>query len=101
MTPRVRALCKKLYGDAEGTHATPSEISLTWYAHPDAVRHAPMEPRIAPRGPIIDAQDYRRRFPDGRIGSDPSLASVEHGEQLFRAAVDDVVEDYGRFLEAD
>ena len=43
----------------------------------------------------------RRRFPDGRIGSDPSLASVEAGEKLYNAAVDDIAEKYRAFLTAD
>jgi creatinine amidohydrolase len=98
MGPGVRKLSKELYGDAEGRHATPSEVSLSYYAYPNAVKTAEMSPKIAPVGEIRDAADYRRRFPDGRIGSDPSLASVEHGEQLFRAAVADVAEDYQAFL---
>ena len=98
MTPRVRGISKDLFGAAEGMHATPSEISLTWHAHPDAVREMDMEPKIAPRGPILDAEDYRRRFPDGRIGSDPSLSSREAGERLYHAAVEDVVDDYQREL---
>ena len=97
---RVRALSQELFGAAEGSHATPSEVSLTFYAHPEAIKHAPMSPRIAPVGPILDAADYRRRFPDGRIGSDPSLATPEAGEKLFHAAVEDAVEDYRRFLTA-
>ena len=46
-----------------------------------------MSPRIAPNGPILDADDYRRRFPDGRIGSDPSQANVAAGEKIVTAAV--------------
>lgn len=99
LTPGVRRLSRKLFGDAEGHHATPSEISLSYYAYPDAVKNAPMEPKIAPTGPIRDAQDYRRRFPDGRIGSDPSLASIEAGRQLFEAAVVDVIADYQSFID--
>jgi creatinine amidohydrolase len=96
---RVSELQKQLFGDADGTHATASEVSLSWFAHPEAVRQVEMSPRIAPRGPIRDAEDFRRRFPDGRMGSDPSLASVEAGEKLCAAAVDDVREDYLRFLD--
>jgi len=98
---RVKGISDELFGDAEGSHATPSEVSLTYYAYPEAVKQAEMHPRIAPHGPIRDAADYRRRFPDGRIGSDPSLASAEAGKRLFEAAVDDVLEDYGRFIQQD
>lgn len=97
LAPGVRKLCRELYGAAEGSHATPSEISLSYFAHPDAVKTAPMEPKIAPSGAIVDADDYRRRFPDGRIGSDSSLASVEHGRRLYEAAVNDVIGDYLEF----
>ena len=94
----VRQISRELYGSAEGAHATPSEVSLTWYAVPGAANDTPMQPRVAPYGPIRDAADYRTRFPDGRIGSDPALASREAGERLYHAAVRDVVADYRRFL---
>ena len=48
---RVRALSRELFGGSEGSHATPSEVSLTFFAYPDAIKHAPMTPRIAPTGP--------------------------------------------------
>lgn len=97
---RVSELSRELFGAAEGSHATPSEVSLTYHVHPHAVKAVPPEERgVAGAGPILDAADFRRRFPDGRIGSDPSLASPEAGGRLLQAAVDDVVEDYARFLE--
>ena len=98
MGDATRALSKELFGDSEGRHATPSEVSLSYFAYPGFVKQAQISPKIAPTGEFSDAADYRRRFPDGRIGSDPSLASVEHGERLFRASVQDVIDDYGRFL---
>ncbi|MCE8039866.1 creatininase family protein [Halomonas sp. MCCC 1A11062] len=96
--PRVRELAEALYGDAEGTHATASEVALSWFARPEAVKQVEMSPRIAPRGSAqCDADEFRRRFPDGRMGSDPSLASVEHGKRFFEASVDDVWEAYQTF----
>lgn len=99
--PTVRAASKQLFGEAEGIHATPTEIALTQFAYPGAIKRATLEPRVAAYGEIRDAADYRARFPDGRIGSDPSLASVEAGERIFKAAVEYVSDDYRRFVDAE
>jgi creatinine amidohydrolase len=97
----VKRLSQELFGHAEGLHATPSEVSLTYFVHPEAVKQVSMAPRTAPRGAFHDAEDFRRRFPDGRIGSDPSLASIEAGERILRAAVEDLAQDYRSFLASD
>jgi creatinine amidohydrolase len=97
--PGIKALSKELYGDSEGSHATPAEVAMTQFAFPEAIKKAKMKPKIAPRGPILDAEDYRRRFPDGRIGSNPSLATPEAGKRLYQAAVKDLTEDYREFLD--
>jgi creatinine amidohydrolase len=99
-TPGVKELSKELYGNSEGGHATPSEVAVTQFAFPDAIKKAKMKPKIAPKGAFHDAEDYRRRFPDGRIGSDPSLATPEAGERLYKAAVKDLTKDYLEFLKA-
>lgn len=96
--PSAREISRELFGAAEGSHATPSEVSLSWYAHPEAQKRVELSPRVAPTGPIRDAEDYRARFPDGRIGSDTSLASREAGERLHGAVVADVIDDYQRFV---
>ena len=95
--PAVKKLSEELYGEAEGSHATPSEVSLTRFAYPDSIKRAPMSPEIAPKGPIHDAADYRRRFPDGRMGSDPSLATPEIGKRLFDAAVKELSEEWRKY----
>jgi len=100
-SPVVRKLSRELYGSAEGSHATPSEVALTQYAFPESVKSAEMSPAIAPNGPIHDALDYRRRFPDGRIGSNPALASPEAGKRLYDGAVADLATDYREFLAAE
>ena len=100
-SPKARRLSRELFGASEGSHATPSEVSVTQYAFPDAIKDVAMEPKIAPNGPILDARDYRRRFPDGRIGSDPSLANPQAGEKLVMAAVEDLAKDYKDFLSSE
>jgi creatinine amidohydrolase len=96
----VKSLSRELYGSSEGSHATPSEVSLTWYAYPEAARPMTMDPPVAPTGTFTDADDYRRTFPDGRIGSNPGLSSVEAGKRLYDASVKDLAADYKAWLNA-
>ncbi len=93
----VKALSKELFGNAEGGHATPSEVSVTWFLHPEAQKPMALDPPIAPYGSFADAADYRRNFPDGRIGSNPGLASVEAGRRIYNAAVEALTADYRAF----
>ncbi len=95
----IAGLAAELYANAEGHHATASEVALSYYAHPEAVKQVAMSPDIAPTGEIYDAASFRRSFPDGRIGSNPSLARVEDGERFFHLAVDSLLADYKNFLQ--
>ncbi|MGA8549253.1 MAG: creatininase family protein [Stellaceae bacterium] len=90
----VGQLAKELYGDAEGSHATPSEVAVTQFAYPEAIKSAPLDPEIAPRGDFSDAAEYRRNFPDGRIGSNSALATPQAGKRLYDLAVAGLTKDY-------
>ncbi len=96
--PGVVKLSQKLFGERDGQHATAGEISVTNFAIVDSHRDVELDPPVAPTGPIHDASDFRTRFPDGRMGSDPTLASAEHGEKLVQAAIADIRHDYRQFL---
>ena len=97
----VHDLAKELYGDAEGSHATPSEVAITQFAYPEAIKSAPLDPTVAPRGDFADAVDYRRKFPDGRIGSNPALATPEAGRRFYEAAVAAIAKDYESWVALD
>ncbi len=99
MCGSVYRLAKELYGDREGSHATPSEIALTQHLYPEACKQAPLSEPVAKAGPIYGAADFRRRYPDGRMGSDPALATPEHGRQLYEAAVKELSSTYLEFLQ--
>ncbi len=95
--PGVGRLADELFPSGHGSHATPSEIAITQSAYPDSIKSAVCTPRIAPTGPIRDALDYRARFPDGRIGSDPSLASPSKGAQLIAGAAAALLQEFAEF----
>jgi len=96
--PQVEKLRDQLYAGAEGSHATPSEVAVTYFLHPEKADNRPLEPRIAPTGGFTNAETYRARFPDGRIGSDPSLATPADGGRFIDLAATDVVADFRAFL---
>ena len=95
--PGVMGVCNSLFPTGHGMHATPSEIAVTQAAYPDRIKTAEYSPRIAPSGPIRDAADYRARFPDGRIGSDPGQASPEKGQRIIDAAIPALLRDVAAF----
>ncbi|KAF0654159.1 amidase [Cyanobium sp. Copco_Reservoir_LC18] len=89
------------YGDREGHHATPSEIALTLHLEPSLVAKQRPLPEAAPAGPIHGPEDFRRRHPDGRMGSDPFLASAEHGARFLELAAAALADDLADFLGPD
>jgi creatinine amidohydrolase/Fe(II)-dependent formamide hydrolase-like protein len=96
--PGVKEKIGRLFPVGDGSHATASEVSVTYYRYPDAVKRVEMHPKVAPVGVIRDAADYRRRFPDGRIGSDPSQASVEAGGEIVAVAKAALIAEVARFF---
>jgi creatinine amidohydrolase len=100
--PAVLALQQELFGERDGSHATASEIALAQHGWPELIKQAPLVPAQAPAGRgFTDAADFRRRYPDGRIGSDPSLASPDRGWRLYEAAVTALAAEYRAFLTDD
>ena len=98
MGEKTTALRKSLYGNLEGYHATPSEIAVTWHALPEQERKIKLEPLQTVNRGYQGPEDYRALFPDGRMGSDPSLANPEDGKKLADAAISDLATAYRVFL---
>lgn len=97
----VYKLAKELYGNQEGSHATPSEVALTQYLYPNAIKQAPLLAEVASGHPIYGAIDFRRHYPDGRMGSNPALATPEHGQQFYEVAVKELSKAYFEFTHLD
>ncbi|MFM7450296.1 MAG: creatininase family protein [Leptolyngbyaceae cyanobacterium] len=100
MCSSVNQLAHQLYGDQEGSHATPSEVALTQYVYPDAIKQAYLAPEVSKDHRIYGAADFRRRYPDGRMGSNPALATPDQGRQFYELAVKDLSNAYLEFLNA-
>jgi creatinine amidohydrolase len=101
MCGSVYKLAKELYGDKEGSHATPSEVALTQYIYPEAIKQAPLSAEVASGHKIYSATNFRERYPDGRMGSNPALATPEHGKQFYDLAVKELSNSYLEFLNVD
>jgi creatinine amidohydrolase/Fe(II)-dependent formamide hydrolase-like protein len=95
--PGVTPLTRRQFPAGHGSHATPSEISITQFAYPDAIKAANYAPQIAGSGPIREALDFRARHPDGRMGSDPGLATPEKGGELVTLAAKGLIEEVTAF----
>jgi creatinine amidohydrolase len=101
----VNELRTAWYGDWEGMHATPSEVSITQHTHRQIDAPGLEPPQKLSVGYIqAHAGDkhgppdtHRRDFPDGRVGSHSGLARPEHGAQLLSTAAHAVAEDYRSF----
>ncbi|NWA02362.1 creatininase family protein [Pseudomonas gingeri] len=93
----VGELARQQFPTGHGSHATPSEIAITQWAYPDAIKSAEYSPQIAPSGPIREALDFRARHPDGRMGSDPALATPEKGRELVMLAAQSLVRELDAF----
>ncbi|SDG12616.1 creatininase family protein [Pseudomonas abietaniphila] len=93
----VTDLAREQFPTGHGAHATPSEIAVTQWAYPEAIKEAHYSPQIADSGPIREAHDFRARYPDGRMGSDPAQATPEKGRALVMLAAESLVREVAAF----
>ena len=98
MCRSVYKLAQELYGDQEGSHATPSEVAVTQYVYPESIKKVPLSSEVNSGHKIYSAADFRSRYPDGRMGSNPDLATPEHGKQFYDLAVEELSNQYLEFL---
>jgi creatinine amidohydrolase len=98
MCRSVYQLAKELYGNQEGQHATPSEVALTQYIYPEYLKKAELSENVPSGYPIYGAKDFRFHYRDGRMGSNPALATPEHGQQFYELAVAELTKSYLQFL---
>jgi len=96
-TPAAQRLSRELFGDRDGDHASASEVSIAMAAHPDHVKQGELDAEVAATGRLFGPADFRRRYPDGRMGSHPELASIEVGQRLVEDVAADLADAYRIF----
>jgi creatinine amidohydrolase len=99
MSSEIFKQVKEWYGNQEGYHATPSEISVTMYIYPEISKHGDLSQPATNDSRIYSPEDFRKRYPDGRMGSNPALANVDHGRQLYEISVRELGKQYLEFLQ--
>lgn len=84
--PEVVELAKKLYGEAEGHHATPSELSVTYFLNHIDRRDCKFEDVGGDCPFPPNAFEMRKFYPTGVMRSHSSLARGEHGREFIDLA---------------
>jgi creatinine amidohydrolase len=89
MDSEVKRLCKEAFGDDEGLHATPSEVSITKHLRPSVFSGKAVGEKVVEKPTYywpLSATEMKRVFPDGRMQSAPWLATRELGEKIAAKA---------------
>lgn len=104
----VNDLRIQYYGDWEGMHGTPSEVAITRVGHRTIESEIANDPpeklskeflKAHARDKHGSADDHKKAFPDGRVGSHSALATSVQGQELLKAAVKAISADYLGFME--
>lgn len=79
----------EVFKEQNGFHATCGEVSVTQHFHPEAFKHIPQKNFTTER-PIthwpLSATEMKHFYPDGRMASNPGLATPEHGKKIAELA---------------
>ena len=98
----VKRYCKQVFGDNEGLHATPSEVSITKHLRPSAFSGKAVSKKEVKKPRYywpLSSVELKRIFPDGRMASAPWLATRELGEDIAARAAKALEEKIETILE--
>ncbi|MEC9284217.1 MAG: creatininase family protein [Bdellovibrionota bacterium] len=85
-SPSLENYQEKNFGEANGFHATCGEVSLTQHIAAEAFESIEnIQFEYDSKKPLhhpLSASELRKYYPDGRMNSNPGLATKEHGAEL-------------------
>ncbi len=90
-------IIKKYFGDKEGYHATPTEISVTMSLIPGSMTlpesySCPQQEVTGENATWVMPAKFRKLYPDGVMRADYSLATAEIGAEALKVAVEEIVD---------
>jgi creatinine amidohydrolase len=89
--PEVKSYEDEHFKNQNGRHATVGEISVTQFLYPNVFKNIPSQTSEIKMPESyhwpLSADEYKEFFPDGRMGSNPSLATRHHGERIYYIAI--------------
>jgi creatinine amidohydrolase len=88
----AKAFLDKAFGESEGLHGTPGELSLILAMFDDLIARdrQPMQARLN-LDVCLTRKLLEERYLDGTINADQNLASKSFGEELFRICVENMI----------
>ncbi|NPA53048.1 MAG: creatininase family protein [Aquificae bacterium] len=101
LLPEIQEIEKALFGDKNGLHATPSEISITKYLRPkEFSTKAHVEKNIEKIETYwpLNKDEFKKVYPDGRMNSAPWLAKEKYGKLIMEEAVKIIEEEIRHIL---
>lgn len=90
LEPEITRIADEQLGAQQGTHASNHETALMHAITPHAVHTARIAKRDAPVQPSREFDSptrFRKKYPDGVMGLDPSRADAALGEKILGKAV--------------
>ncbi len=100
--PDVQEYEKAHFGDQSGFHATIGEVATTMHTDPEAfkdIENQSFEIERPEHDWPLSAKEFRETFPDGRMESNPGLATKQHGQKIFELTVDSISEQIQKRLD--
>jgi len=92
--PGVEDYIRRQFGEADGIHAMPSELSIVLHLFDGLIGPDKQIPQ--PKydlDVVLTQQILNSRYPDGSINADQSLANPDFGEKLFETCVRNLLDD--------
>lgn len=96
----VKTRISEVFGDKEGGHAACSEISITKHLFRDKVKDFDSNcPPASNDQRFFGSNDFKQRFIDGRVGSDPSGVAEAGGKIIYELAAAEIASYHAEFIE--